>query len=192
MIPWVMTSKRRFGTRSAITPPKRAKTEHGERLTGGDDAEGERGVGQAQDEPCLPDPLHPGADHRDDLAEPEEPVVRVPQRAESLLQRRARLPAGMLLCILAAGCCRFRGSGAHRRLLHDRDSHARPLVRSMPRASLAPCSTAARATVSTSNDKTFKVFLQAVCIANCCMSAIRRYMRAGTLSQARRILSSHG
>ncbi len=34
------------------------------------------------DEPRLRDRLHPGADHRDDLAAEEQPVVAVPQRAK--------------------------------------------------------------------------------------------------------------
>ena len=56
--------KRRFGRRSAITPPKRERQRIGEELDSGDGAEGEGRVGKLEDEPGLGDPLHPGAGER--------------------------------------------------------------------------------------------------------------------------------
>ena len=59
------------------------EAEHEDRreLDRGDHTEPERIVGQQQHQPRLRDGLHPGADERDHLAEPEEPEVAMAERA---------------------------------------------------------------------------------------------------------------
>ena len=51
------------------------------------DAEVDAAAGEVQDEPVLRHRLHPGAAHRDDLAEEEQPVVVDVERAEGALQQ---------------------------------------------------------------------------------------------------------
>jgi len=47
-----------------------------------DESEMKRRVGKAQDEPALGHELHPRPRERDNLAEPEQPKIPVPQRAK--------------------------------------------------------------------------------------------------------------
>ena len=61
-------------------PAEQAEDQHRRELRRGDEAEVERIVRQLEDEPVLGDGLHPRPDQRDQLPEPEEPVVAMVQR----------------------------------------------------------------------------------------------------------------
>ena len=58
--------------------------EDGRELRHGREPEHERIVRQRQNEPALSDLLHPRPDEADELAEPEQPEVAVPERAPAL------------------------------------------------------------------------------------------------------------
>ena len=73
---------------------EQAEDDHGRELGGGDAAEHERVVGQLQDQPGLGDGLHPRADQRESLADEEQPVVAMPERARSPWMRASRRTAG--------------------------------------------------------------------------------------------------
>ena len=79
-------------------PGEEGEDRHRQELEGGDGAERERRVGEPQDEPRLPDRLHPGADERDELAEPEEPEVVVAQGVERTRHSHSHLRPRYRIC----------------------------------------------------------------------------------------------
>ena len=71
----VIRSTRRFGNRSAMSPPNGPEQQHGQELQCDDEAERGAAAGQLEDQPGLSHRLHPGARQRDRLADHVEPVV---------------------------------------------------------------------------------------------------------------------
>ena len=68
-------------------PAEQAQDQHRQEGEGGHEAEDERVAGEVQDEPCLGDLLHPGADERHQLADEEQPVVAVAEGPAAVAQR---------------------------------------------------------------------------------------------------------
>ena len=81
---WTASSVWRLGRTSARIAGEQAQDHDRQELRGGHDAQPQRvAAADRQDEPCLGDLLHPGADERDGLPAEEQPKVAMPERATS-------------------------------------------------------------------------------------------------------------
>ena len=64
-------------------PAQEGEEQDGAELERADQAQTKRGIGQLEHEPRLPDGLHPRADEGDELADPEEAEVSMPEGADA-------------------------------------------------------------------------------------------------------------